>query len=213
MAVVAVQAHVVANARSAEERAAAEDQLNIGLSRASHLIQQLLMLARMDVGRKADITADDLVPAVREDLAAAAPAAIAREIDLGFEAPDSLERPVEIHAVHSIVGNLVDNAIRYGDHGGRVVVSLNAADGGWVLSVSDNGPGIPAAERERVFERFYRGSGHDTPGTGLGLAIVRMAAQRLGGHVEITDGLDGRGCTFTVHVPAISVDQLPRSAD
>jgi signal transduction histidine kinase len=213
MAVVAVQAHAVANARSDEERAAAEDQINVGLARASHLIQQLLMLARMDVSRKTDVVLSDLVPVVREDLAAAAPAAIAKQIDLGFEAPDSLERSVEVHAVHSIVGNLVDNAIRYGDDGGRVVVALQAADDGWELTVSDDGPGIPVAERERVFERFYRGSGHDTPGTGLGLPIVRMAAQRLGGHVEITDGLDGRGCTFSVRVLNVNADRSPRSAN
>ena len=69
---------------------------------------------------------------------------------------------------------------------------------GWALSVADDGSGIPVEDRNQVFERFYRGSHDEMQGTGLGLAIVRTAAARLGGTVRITDGLDGRGCTFFV---------------
>jgi two-component system sensor histidine kinase QseC len=132
---------------------------------------------------------------------------------LALEAPDSLDQSVEFHALRSIVGNLADNAIRYGRNGGRVIVTLVAADGGWTLSVADDGAGIPEADRGRVFERFYRGDHDELQGTGLGLAIVRAAATRLGGTVRITDGLDGRGCTVIVQFSMTATRGAPASAD
>jgi two-component system, OmpR family, sensor histidine kinase QseC len=209
MAVVAVNAHAVANARTAEERAAAEARLHSGLSRTSHLVEQLLALTRLDVGRPGEMALRDVVPLVRDDLAAAAPTAVARQIDLALEAPDCLNRPVEFHALHSIVGNLVNNAIQYGRQGGRVIVTLGVSGEGWTLSVADDGTGIPVADRARVFERFYRGDPDETQWTGLGLAIVRAAAARLGGTVRITDGLDGRGSTFIVQFSMTGDPEAP----
>jgi len=72
--------------------------------------------------------------------------------------------------------------------------------------VQDDGPGIALAERGKVFERFYRGTGHAANGSGLGLAIVRQAARRMGGQVQIDDGLNGQGVGFFVSIP------LPRPA-
>jgi two-component system sensor histidine kinase QseC len=209
MAVVAVNAHAVANASTADERAAAEARLHSGLSRTSHLVEQLLALTRLDVSRPNEMALRDVVSLVREELALAAPAAVARAIDLAFEAPDSLNAPVEFHALRSIVGNLVDNAIRYGHNGGRVLVTLAPTGLGWVLSVADDGIGIPATEQVRVFERFYRGDHDEAHGTGLGLAIVRAAAVRLGGVVQITDGVDGRGCTFIVQFSTTAARDAP----
>lgn len=211
MAVIAVNAHAVANARTEEERAAAEVRLHSGLSRTSHLVEQLLALTRLDVSRPNEMAVRDVVSLVRDELATAAPAAVARGIDLALEAPDSLDAPVEFHALRSIVGNLVDNAVRYGCNGGRVVVTLAPVGGSWILSVADDGIGIPAADRDRVFERFYRGAHDETHGTGLGLAIVRAAAARLGGVVRITEGLNGRGCTFFVQFLRVSEGCSPYS--
>lgn len=71
-----------------------------------------------------------------------------------------------------------------------------------MLHVADDGPGISADERELVFERFYRGTGrNDARGSGLGLTIVKQAATRLNGRVQVTPGLDGRGCSFVVEIP------------
>lgn len=198
MAVIAVNAHAVANAATAEERREAETLLNAGLLRTSHLVQQLLVLARLDVGRRVELVTQDVVALIREDLAAADPVARAKRIELSLDAPEVMEKSVDPHALHSIVGNLVDNAIRYGREGGHVAVSVESTPQGWQLKVADDGVGLPPSERERVFERFYRGMHDDVPGTGLGLAIVRAAALRLGGAVRIEDGLDGTGCTFVV---------------
>jgi len=206
MAVVAVNAYAVANAPTAEERAAAEMRLHSGLSRTSHLVEQLLALTRLDVGRPSEMASRDVVSLVRDELAAVAPAAVAKGIDLVLDAPEYLNEPVELHALRSIVGNLADNSIRYGNNGGRVVVTLTPMGEGWALSVADDGPGIPVEDRNQVFERFYRGSHDEMQGTGLGLAIVRTAAARLGGTVRITGGLDGRGCTFFVQFSTSAVD-------
>lgn len=198
MAVIAVNAHAVANARTADERREAESLLNAGLLRTSHLIQQLLALARLDVNRRVELLMQDVVALIREDLAAADALAEAKRIELSFDAPEVMEKRVDPHALHSIVGNLVDNAIRYGRDGGRVAVSVANTQEGWQLTVADDGVGLPPSERERVFERFYRGIHDDVPGTGLGLAIVRAAATRLGGSVRIEEGLGGAGCSFVV---------------
>jgi two-component system sensor histidine kinase QseC len=209
MAVVAVNAYAVANAPTADERAAAEARLHAGLSRTSHLVEQLLALTRLDVNRPNEMALRDVVPVVRDELAAVAPAAVAKGIDLALDAPARLNEPVELHALRSIVGNLADNAIRYGNPGGRIVVTLTSTGEGWTLSVADDGPGIPAADRGRVFERFYRGDHNEMQGTGLGLAIVRAAATRLRGTVHITDGLDGRGCTFCVQFSKTAIADEP----
>lgn len=115
-----------------------------------------------------------------------------------------LEARIDVPGFQSVVQNLVENAIRYGHQGGRIVVELRGGDHEITLTVADDGPGIPEGDRAKVFNRFYRGSDHDLTGTGLGLAIVRQAAARLGGEVRLGDGLDERGCRFTlvVRVPA-----------
>jgi signal transduction histidine kinase len=105
-------------------------------------------------------------------------------------------------ALRLLVTNLVDNALRYTAAGGEVQVSTWTEHGAAILQVSDDGPGIPPAERERVFDRFYRGAGAPEGGSGLGLAIVRRVAELHGGRVELGDGLRGRGLGARFIVPA-----------
>ena len=100
--------------------------------------------------------------------------------------------------MRTLVRNLVANAERYG---GGAEVRLTG-DGGWLeLSVADHGPGVPAADRERIFGRFTRGSGTaNLPGSGLGLAIVAATAAAHGGSVSVSE-TPGGGATFTVRLP------------
>lgn len=79
-----------------------------------------------------------------------------------------------------------------------MLVCLRSDDRELILSFADDGPGIADDQREHIFDRFYRGRGHDTPGSGLGLSIVRQAAARTGGGVRIVDGLHGKGCGLEV---------------
>jgi two-component system response regulator QseB len=105
-------------------------------------------------------------------------------------------------ALQSVLGNLIDNAIKYGRDGGRIVVTLIAQAGELVLTVSDDGPGIPPERREQVFDRFVRGGQDDIKGTGLGLAIVQQGTRRLRGGVRLVAGIDGQGVGFEVRWPA-----------
>jgi len=153
---------------------------------------QLLLLAQAeqpDAARRpepVDISA--LALKVLERLAALADK---RRIDLGLEAP---EGPLIVRAqpalLDALIANLLDNALRYTQEGGRVTLGLAAADGQVELTVEDNGQGIAADLREQVFERFYRAA-PGTEGTGLGLAIVREAARAFGAEVLLEDRPDG----------------------
>ena len=122
-----------------------------------------------------------------------------KDIDLGFET--NVEHDVVVgHVVmlREIVMNLVDNAIRYTQSGGVVTSRIDLVEDFVLFSVEDNGPGIPPAERQRVFERFYRVHDKDSDGCGLGLAIVREFATRLGAQIALREPVNGRGLVVQV---------------
>lgn len=202
MAVIAAQAHVLARAASEAERHQAEGALEQAIQRASHLAQQLLALASLDDTRGASAQRIDLAHLLQTMLAQAMPLAQQRGIELSLDAPDSLSLETDLPALQSIVMNLLDNALRYGHTGGQIAVTLQAESGQATITVADDGPGIPEAERARIFDRFVRGTAPDSVGTGLGLAIVKQAVQRLRGSVQIDAGLGGRGVAFVVQMPA-----------
>lgn len=206
LAVITAQAHVMARSQSEDERTQAQAHLEQAIARTSHLAQQLLDLAALDEAQRPAPRDLDVAQWLRAALAQAAPQAMARQIELSLDAPDSLPARLDLPAFESIAHNLIDNAVRYAESGGSVSLTLREEAGELHLAVQDDGPGIPAAERSRVFERFYRGLGHAANGSGLGLAIVRQAVLRMGGQVRLGDGLNGRGVGFFVGIP------LPRAA-
>ncbi len=205
MAVISAQAHVLATSGEVHRHEAAQ-QLDRAIARGSHLIEQMLQLARVDHELSPRVSEVDVARLARQVLAQRAPAAMARSMELSLDAPDLLRHALDVQALHSVLHNLVDNAIRYGNTGGRIVVALRGEAGALLLSVADDGPGIPMQDREMVFERFYRGADHDASGSGLGLAIVKQAVARMFGTVTVQTGLDGRGCCFAVSIP---VDRTP----
>ena len=108
--------------------------------------------------------------------------------------------------LRELMGNLVDNALRYTPRGGSVTVRVVADGRRVLLEVEDSGPGLPTTERELVFERFYRVLGTDADGSGLGLPIVREIAGQHGATVEVDDARPGEsppGARFTVTFPAL----------
>ena len=201
MAVVSAQAHALVHAKLPEERIKAELQLDQAIARSSHLVEQLLQLAKVDSKWKIPEAQVDLAQEVRQAMALLAMDAINKGIDLSLDAPDVAYRTLDINAFRSIVHNLIGNAILYVPADAKIVVGLETSDAMLKLTVADNGPGIPVSQRELVFERFYRGTGHDVAGSGLGLAIVKQACTKLGGQVWIEDGIDGQGCKFVVSLP------------
>ncbi len=176
--------------------------LSQGIGRAARLVEQLLTLARSEPGAPAvPMHSLDLAETVRQSLADAVALAAARDIEIEMVAQASPQVVGDAGELSVLVRNLVDNAIRYSPRGARIGLRVDQQDGAPLLQVDDSGPGIPAAERERVFDRFYRGSTGDEPGTGLGLAIVRGIATRHGATVTLDDSALG-GLRVTVRFPA-----------
>lgn len=179
-------------------------QLVRATEHTTHLVNQLLALARSEPGA---LPGEALVPVdfatlARNTTTDWVPRALARNIDLGYDGPDAgIAVRGDALLLRELVTNLLDNAVRYTQAGGNVTVRVAEAHGAVTLCVEDNGPGIPAAERERVFERFHRVLGTGTEGAGLGLAIVREIAERHGARVEIGPGPGGTGTRVQVAFP------------
>lgn len=193
-----LQAQLAERATSDADRTRALADLRGGLARATRMVEQLLALAREEPGVAARPFASvDLAAVARDAVAAFTPLAAAKSIDLGLERADDLRLEGDADALGTLVANLVDNAIRYTPAGGRIDVLVEATPRPR-LSVRDDGPGVPAHERERVFERFARGADADAPGSGLGLAIVRRIADRHGATVELGGGIGGAGLGVSV---------------
>ncbi len=196
-----LQLGMLARAGNESERAAAMDTLAAGVQRAIRLIEQMLSLARQEPrtdSPRGPVRLDELA---REVVGELVPLADLRHIDLGVAAAPAVTVSADADALRTLVRNLVDNAVRYAGDGGRVDVSVGAAAGGGQVTVSDDGPGIEPAERERVFDRFYRRAGTLAPGSGLGLAIVKTIADAHGASVQLASGLGGRGLAVTVTIP------------
>lgn len=189
-------------------------QTLIGVNRASHLIQQLLTLARSEPGAIDPTTLKqlDLRDLIRETTRELVPLALQRGIDLGFEGADE---PAPVNGdpirLRELANNLIENAILYTQSGGQVTTRV------WMeecvyFTVEDNGPGIPLEERQLVFDRFHRVLGTQADGCGLGLSIVREIAQAHQAKVIINDGHGGVGTVVQVVFCAASLAVNPAVA-
>jgi len=170
-------------------RADALDALTAGVERAVRLVEQLLTLARSEPGTpvvsRERVALGELV---RQAVADTVPYAVSRGTEIELEADDRVQVDGERSTLAALVRNLADNGVRYAPPGSRVKVTVALDGDAPTLVVDDAGPGIPEAERERVFDRFYRrddAGGAGVQGTGLGLAIVRSVAERHGARVAL----------------------------
>lgn len=171
------------------------------------LVAQLIAMARAEqanVGKSiANVAPTNLVASASEALAMMAPLAAAKNIELAFESA-VVDAPVNADPsmLHDILTNLIDNAIRYNQDGGTVIVSIFSINDRYAVRVADNGPGISPEHRERVFDRFYRIPAADRPaGSGLGLSIVRALLRQSDGTIELATGIEGRGLAVTISLP------------
>ena len=173
--------------------------------RAARLVGQLQQLMRSDEmprdASPATLAFDELV---QERIRLVEALARARGIALEFTHDEAT--PVAVHgereSLISMAGNLVENAIKYSPDGGMVKVRVWREASEAVLQVTDEGPGIPPALRERVFDRFFRNPDQTQSGSGLGLAIVRSVLEKHGGRIALSDGEGGRGLCATVWLPS-----------
>lgn len=174
-------------------------KMHAATTRATRLAHQLLALARAegDAGSTGRMRAFDLYrlgDAAARDWAARA---IERDIDLGFELEHVDVQGDEV-MLRELLGNLIDNAIRYSPPGSTVTVRCGTQGSRPFLAVEDDGPGVPESARPRIFERFFRVEGSPGDGSGLGLAIVREVAERHGASVELGTPPSGRGTAVVV---------------
>jgi signal transduction histidine kinase len=186
--------------RAPDEAARSEARARLGaaVERAIHLAEQLLTLARSDPQETArDFKEVDLGAAAAQGITDTHDLALARQIELSLDAAPAVQVQGDSEALRILVRNLVDNAVRYTPTGGFVRVRCRSTAGGAWLEVVDSGPGIPAADRERVFDRFFRRAAEQETGTGLGLAIVKAIAERHGAQVAL-DGAPGGGLRVSV---------------
>jgi len=196
-----LQLRLLQNAGDEAARGAALAAIAAGIERATRLIEQLLTLARSEPGAApAALEAVDLGELARETLAAMHPLAHDRGSELVLDAESAVVVHGERNALAALVRNLVDNAIRYSPAGSLVEVRVRNLEGAAVLQVDDAGPGIPDADRERVFDRFYRRSENAESGSGLGLAIVRSVAAAHGASIELARSARG-GLSVSVRFP------------
>jgi two-component system OmpR family sensor kinase/two-component system sensor histidine kinase QseC len=185
-------------------RIEARGRLGTAVERAIHLVEQLLALARSDPQETtSDFDMVDLSAAAAEGIRDTNELALSRNIDLGLEAAPNLAIRGDREGLRVLVRNLVDNAVRYTPPHGSVQVRVRSTPKEAVLEVIDTGPGIAPADRERVFDRFYRRAAAQESGTGLGLAIVKAIAERHGAHIVLSES-PGGGLHAMVSFPAAS---------
>lgn len=200
LAALRLQVQGLQRARDEATRALALERLLAGIDRATRLVEQLLLLARQQASVSAGRLeqAVDLCPLARVCVAEAQALAQPKQIDLGLVQAEPAQVLGQADALHILLRNLIDNAVRYSPQGGRVDVSVTLAAGQAVLSVEDSGPGIAVADQARVLDRFYRVQGAAAGGSGLGLAIVNAIAQAH--HAELQLGPSQRLGGFRVQL-------------
>ncbi len=180
--------------------------LQEGSRSMTDLTNKLLLLSQAEASNSSAFPRGpvDLVAVAATVLEELAGLALKKGIDLGLETSlaDAVVNGNEAQLAGMLM-NLIDNALRYTPEGGKVTVGLARRRDQVIVSVSDNGPGIPAEVRERVFERFYRNAAPDQPGSGLGLAIVREIVQASQGSIVLDVPAEGSGLVATVTLPAM----------
>lgn len=177
--------------------------LRQGIERGRNLLDQLLSLAKAQSATDLPLSPVSVQSIYRRVLEDLMPLAEAKHIDVGVEGTqDGKVWASELDMI-AVIGNLVDNAIRYTPEGGRVDLSVSVSDGKAELRIQDNGPGIPLAERGRVFDPFYRMLGSEQIGSGLGLSIVQTIADRIGAdiHLGFANEVKQTGLSVTVRLP------------
>lgn len=198
------QAELALREDDAERKQRTLEYLLTSARRSAHLVNQLLALARNEPGGQGDDTFAplDLNRLAQECATTWVPVALEKNIDLGFEG-NSVRVTVrgDATSLTEMLGNLIDNAIRYTQAGGHVTVRLNHGVDGAMLCVEDNGPGIEQHHRKRVFERFYRILGSGQSGSGLGLAIVAEVAKRHDATITLDQGHGGIGTLISLRFP------------
>ncbi len=177
------------------------DKILLSVDRMSKLVDDLLDLGRIETGIGLSPEPIEISNIAQEILSTFRPQAMNKQVSLDVELGDAM---APLYAdpmlLRQAISNLVDNAIKYTDSGGRVVLRANQIDGRQIIQVEDTGVGIAPADQPRLFEKFFRLNDDDTKGSGLGLAIVKSIVEQHHGRVSVDSRL-GEGSKFTIAIP------------
>lgn len=200
LAVLKLQMQMLDQARDAKERSALMADLHESIERASRLVGQLLSSTRVSHQRIVRV-AIDLHRSVISMIEEMAPIAAQKNLQLSFDGQENLRVMADETLLRQLIGNVIENAIKYTPEGGSVHVALRAEGAMAVCAVTDSGVGIPEEERAHVFQRFYRVGTPKAQGTGLGLAIVAEIVARLSGSVVLKTPPSGHGLQVEITLP------------
>jgi two-component system OmpR family sensor kinase len=205
LAALKLQVQSLKRAPDEATRELAVNRLAAGIDRATRLVEQMLALARQEAGASADMAPEPvaLQEVARLALSDAIAVAQARHIDIGIASADAARVRGRPEALRTLLRNLLDNAVKYTPEGGRVDIRIAQQADGTELAVEDSGPGLPAEERERVFDRFYRSGEPQAPGSGLGLAIVKSIADQHGATLDLGSSESLGGLRVRLRFPAL----------
>lgn len=198
LAAIKVQAEVALAASDAVTRQQALKHVIAGVDRSTHLVQQILQLARLEHGAPELRQMIDLGELAAQVVAARADAALQRGMDISLDAEPGCSLSGDPATLHVLIDNLIDNAIKYGRADGAIEVRVRRDVEHLILRVSDDGAGVPEGDLERLHDRFYRIEGSAASGSGLGLSIVEKIAGAHDGTLEFQTGINGRGLGVSV---------------
>ncbi len=201
LAALKTHAQLARSSANPEDRDRSLAQLTRGVDRASHVVDQLLALARLEPGAQLStphFQALDLHQVVVDEVAGLAMMAAEKNIELSVDDPGSMQMQGDAVALSMLVRNLIDNAIRYTPEQGRVEIGFSADPQQLAFHVTDSGPGIAEQDREKIFQRFYRGEGTHQSGCGIGLSIVKRIAEIHRARIDLENA---GGLRVTVSFP------------
>lgn len=197
-----LQVGLLETASTAQERDESIQDLKRGVERMRRLIEQILTLARLDPDNSEDVGLIDITSLIRDMHEDYARIAAAKSIDFKVSTEGQVTVSGDLTSLTALIRNLLDNAMRYTPVGGVVTLQVNNQPSTQQIRITDSGPGIPAAIREKVFSRFFRADqASENMGTGLGLAIAKRAAERLGASLQLEDVPGGAGLTVLISFP------------
>ncbi len=205
LTVVRLELDILKQADSREERDQSIEKLYKAVDRSTRLVHQLLEMTRLEPEQIQEVpkptTLKQLVETVIDEIA---PLADKKSITLYLTNFENVSIEGRFHALSTMIGNLLSNAVEYTQEGGRIEISARSETARVIFKIADNGPGIPENERARIFDRFYRildPAQSGVPGSGLGLSIVKSIVDAHGAIIHVSEGLDGRGAGFEIHFP------------
>ncbi len=194
LTVLNLQAEIMSRSADPDEVSEALSNLKLGISRATHLVEQLLTLARQQhVSKNMALEKIELEELAKNVIGELTQVAATKNIDLGLVSKGKAYVTGNRESLKTLLVNLLDNSIRYIPQGSAIDILVCVEGEKCILEVSDSGTGIPSADLERVFDRFYRGIGHNVIGSGLGLAIVKSIVEMHEASITLGTAENGTG--------------------